>query len=145
MKKYVIFAAALTLSLSTAACDMNSSDSMSAEGSMMSNSSMSFDQLDANGNGKISRDEFHGTMSDMGVFANFDANNDGRLSENEWNDIGWEYDYEAWDVNHDGYVGADEFYDGWYAAYDENGDGVWDESEYGVFYDDADEWGIFDI
>ena len=99
-----------------------------------------FSDYDSNGNGQISRDEFHGSIADLGVYPNWDTNDDGLLDKNEFGELGQDWDYTAWDADADGLVDADEFYDGYYASYDANEDGHWDDGE----WDDAGEAGLFD-
>ncbi|WP_157928783.1 hypothetical protein [Pararhizobium haloflavum] len=101
----------------------------------------SFSDYDENGNSEISKDEFYGSISDAGTFADWDTSGDGLIDENELGEIGAEWDYDAWDANTDGYVDSGEFYDGYYTSYDSNEDGHWDDGE----WDDAGEAGLFDM
>lgn len=100
-----------------------------------------FSEYDSDGDGKISRDDFYGTITDAGLFPDWDTDSDGLIDEDEFNEIGAEWDYDAWDENEDGYVDSGEFYDGYHMTYDANEDGHWDDGE----WDDAGEAGIFDL
>lgn len=101
----------------------------------------SFTSLDANDNGKISKDEFYGLVSDAGIYSELDYDDDGLLDEEEFDEIGFDSDFDYWDENDDGYLDSGEFYDGVYEYYDYNEDGYWDMNE----YDDFGEAGLFDV
>ena len=101
----------------------------------------SFESLDTDGNGKVTKDEYHGSVSDMGVFSDWDSNSDGNLGENEFNEIGFDHDFDTWDANNDSYLDSDEFYDGVFESYDANDDGYWESSE----FDDVGDAGLFDV
>lgn len=100
-----------------------------------------FQAQDENGDGKISKDEYYGLASDMGIYADHDANDDGLIETNEFDEIGWDYDYDAWDLNEDSYLDSGEFYDGYFGEFDEDENGHWDNGE----WDDAGDGGLFDI
>ena len=99
-----------------------------------------FSELDADANGKISKDEFYGSVSDFGVYSNLDADSDGLLNKQEFAELGNEWDYDAWDADRNGFVDSGEFYDGYHAAYDADEDSHWNDGE----WDDAGEAGVFD-
>lgn len=101
----------------------------------------SFNDYDSNGDGKLTTDEFYGSVSDMGKYSDWDTSGDGLIDENEWNTLGWDYDYDTWDANSDGWLNSGEFYDGIYGTYDENEDGHWNNNE----WDDAGDAGMFDV
>jgi len=101
----------------------------------------SFTFQDTNDDGKISKDEFYGSMADAGVYSDWDLDNDGLLSEDEFNEVGLDYDFDAWDGDYNNYLDAGEFYDGYYDAYDEDENGHWDATE----WDDAGDAGVFDV
>ena len=97
--------------------------------------------FDANGDGKLSKDEYYGSVSDFGTYSDWDQNDDGLIDEGEFNDLGYDWDYDTWDASSDGYVDSGEFYDGYFGVYDENEDGHWDNGE----WDDAGDDGFFDV
>ena len=99
-----------------------------------------FGTSDANGDDIITSDEYHRSAEDMGVFSRWDMNDDGRLGENEWNDD-FDYDYDMWDRDNDGYLDANEFYTGTYNYYDTDEDNRWD----GDDWEEADDDGLFDV
>ncbi|MDV6317488.1 hypothetical protein [Chromohalobacter sp. HP20-39] len=101
----------------------------------------SFSSQDADGNGKVSKDEFYGAVSDQGKFSDWDLNGDGLIDEDEFNELGYDWDYDTWDANSDGYLDSGEFYDGIYTTYDANEDGHWDDGE----WDDAGDDGWLDV
>lgn len=126
MKQHILFAlAAVALGFSTvgAAADFTYSD------------------WDDNGDGIFTTDEFYGSAADWGIYPDYDLDNDGLFNEAEYNEFGWDYDYDTWDANNDGYLHSGEYYDGVYTTFDANEDGHWDEGE----WDDANEAGIFDM
>lgn len=100
-----------------------------------------FTYQDTNDNGKISKDEFYGTVSDAGIYSDWDLDNDGFLVENELNEVGFDYDYDTWDADSNGYLDAAELYDGYYNVYDADENGHWDGNE----WDDAGDAGFFDV
>jgi hypothetical protein len=99
----------------------------------------SFENHDNNGDGKLTPDEFYGSVSDMGTYSDWDTSGDGLIDENEWTTLGWDYDYNTWDANSDGWLNSGEFYDGSYWSYDENEDGYWDNGE----WDNAGKAGLY--
>ncbi|MFC0267244.1 hypothetical protein [Kushneria aurantia] len=106
----------------------------------------SFDTLDSNGDGSVSKDEFYGSIGDWGTYSDWDTTGDGLIDEDEFDtavadwDSDWTYDYDTWDVNGDGYLDSGEFYDGIYTTWDANEDGHWQNGE----WDDAGEAGVWD-
>lgn len=100
----------------------------------------SFSNYDADGNGNISKDEFYGSVADVGTYSDWDTDNDGLISDTEFDELGYDWDYDAWDADADGYLDSDEFYEGYYTAYDADEDGHWNDGE----WDDAGERGLFD-
>lgn len=66
---------------------------------------------------------------------------DDLIIEDEFNEIGWDYDFAAWDVDNNGYLDAGEVYDSYYSVYDEDEDGHWNLGE----WDDADDEGWLDV
>ena len=101
----------------------------------------SFDSADTNSDGEISKDEFYGLVSDAGLYADWDYDNDGFVDENEYNDMDLTVDFDELDVNDDSYVDSDEFYDGYFTAFDDDEDGYWT----GYEWDDAGDAGLFDV
>jgi hypothetical protein len=100
-----------------------------------------FESLDTNSDGSISKDEYYGLVSDAGIYPDLDSDSDGLIEENEFEGIGLDDDYASWDLNRDDYVDSREFYDGYFGYYDANEDAHWDGDE----WDDADEAGILDF
>ncbi len=100
----------------------------------------SFQTQDVNGDGQLSKDEYYGSVSDAGVYADWDKNSDGLLDETEFTAVNADWVFTTYDVSADGYVDAGELYDGYYASYDSTEDGHWDNGE----WDDAGEAGLFD-
>ena len=109
--------------------------------SSMSLAAASFNFQDANDDGKISKDEYYSTLSDSGIYADWDLNGDGFINEGEFEEVGFDYDFTTWDVDNNDYLDADELYDGYYSAYDDNESGHWDAGE----WDDAGDEGFFDV
>lgn len=128
MRKHIVLGIALALS-STAALA----------------ASPTFNTLDSDGNGDISKDEFYGSVGDWGTYSDWDTTGDGLIDADEFGvltsswDVDWDYD--PWDADGDGYLDSGEFYDGIYTTYDLNEDGHWQNGE----WDDAGEAGLWDI
>ena len=76
----------------------------------------SFDRLDTNRNGKLSRDEFarwddrYGSNDSNARFAALDRNNNGVIASGEWN--GDRASFNRLDTNHNGNLSRDEFFRG---------------------------------
>lgn len=101
----------------------------------------SFSDMDANGDGNLTNDEFYGSVADIGTYSDWDTNDDGLIDDDEFDALGYDWDYDTWDANSDGYLDSGEFYDGIYTTYDANEDGHWDDGE----WDDAGDDGWFDV
>ncbi|MGX0876852.1 hypothetical protein ACSSV4_001534 [Roseovarius sp. MBR-154] len=101
----------------------------------------SFVSYDENSDGKITKDEFYGSVADAGIYADWDTNDDGLLDEEEFGALDTDWDYDTWDADANSYVDAGEFYDGYYSSYDVDESGHWDNGE----WDDAGEEGLFDL
>lgn len=101
----------------------------------------SFDSYDTNNDDQLTKDEFYGLTSDVGIYSDWDTNGDGVVDETEFNEIGIDADFDTWDANGDGTLGEDEVYDGTFEYYDENEDGHWDGNE----WDDAGDAGWLDV
>lgn len=99
-----------------------------------------FASLDSNDDGKVTKDEYYGTISDWGTYADWDTDSDGLLSADEFDAAPFEGEYVYWDYNDDGYLDSFEVYNGIYATYDSNDDGYWANGEWHDF-DDA---GLYD-
>lgn len=105
------------------------------------NNDPTFNLNDKDDNNQISRDEYYGYVSDLGVFPNHDIDADDRLGINEYDEIGLEADFDAWDVDRNHYLSAGEFYDGSYTTFDADENGFWDANE----WHDAGNAGLFDF
>ncbi|MDN5882362.1 MAG: hypothetical protein L0H37_08325, partial [Nitrosospira sp.] len=89
-----------------------------------------FESWDENNDGKITMDEFYGPTSDPGLYSSWDTNGDGLIDHKEWTFIGWDYDYDVWDFDNNGYLDAHELYVGLYTVYDTNKDKKLDKNEW---------------
>ena len=47
-----------------------------------------FESLDTNSDGSISKDEYYGLVSDAGIYPDLDSDSDGLIEENEFEGIG---------------------------------------------------------
>ena len=101
----------------------------------------SFDSADSNGDSKVSKDEFYGYIGDAGIYADWDRDTNGFIDENEYDDIGLDFDFGAWDADDDDYLSSDELYGGYFDSFDGDEDGHWDDLE----WDDAGDAGLFDV
>lgn len=100
-----------------------------------------FESMDSDGDGNISKDEYYGVVGDAGIYADLDYDSDGLIDDNEFEGFGLDDDYASWDIDRNNYIDSSEFYDGYFGYYDENEDGHWDDGE----WDDADEAGLLDF
>ena len=100
----------------------------------------SFGSVDADNSGTVTKDEFYGSVGDLGTYSNWDNNGDGLINEEEFSEIGVNENFADWDANNDDYLDADEFYEGTYITFDENEDGHWQDNE----WDDAGDAGWLD-
>jgi hypothetical protein len=100
-----------------------------------------FDGYDSDKNGSLSREEFDKAIETVTIYENYDADKDGRISNDEYAGIGVEDNMEIWDIDGDGYLDSDEFYDGTFTSFDDNEDGHWDGDE----WDDAGDAGLLDV
>lgn len=101
-----------------------------------------FSDMDSNDDGKVTKDEFHGTVSDAGIYPAVDLDGDGYLTTTEYAETGFDDGlYDDWDVNNDDQLDENEYYDGTFSYYDENEDGHWNNGE----WDDAGENGFWDM
>ena len=80
---------------------------------------------------------FNNLFGDYGTeedFTEYDVNNDGSLDEDEWfqgwGDSDWFNDFDA---NDDSYVDNNEWETGLFDNWDENDDGSWNEDEYNAY------------
>src|SRR5690554_111469 len=81
----------------------------------------SFSEMDENGDGNISKDEYFGSLSDAGIYSDWDVNSNGFVDESEFDaigEIGIDEDFADWDADRNDYLDAGEFYDGVYNYYD---------------------------
>jgi hypothetical protein len=89
-----------------------------------------FEYYDANGDGKISKQEFQDRIRNNQSFQDVDANQDRRIDENEFGEAGIDGDYGLWDTDDNRYVDENEFYGGTFDLYDNDDDSYWDEDEW---------------
>ncbi|RJS94077.1 hypothetical protein D3260_05770 [Salinisphaera sp. Q1T1-3] len=101
--------------------------------------SAAFADMDSNNDGKVTKDEYFGTVADWGTYKDWDTNGDGLIEASEFDAGPFEGSYTYWDYNNDGYLDSYEVYDGLYATYDANDDGYWENGEWHDF-DDAGLW-----
>jgi predicted small secreted protein len=102
----------------------------------------SYGAMDRNGDGRISTAEWNDYRT--GAWRSWDLNGDGRISRREYascwygggfyptyHKAAYEPSWVAFDVNHDGWLSADEYFSpAEWAALDRNGDGVLDSDEW---------------
>lgn len=101
-----------------------------------------FVTMDTNDDGKITKDEYHGTIADVGIYSDLDLDDDGYLTDDEFYETDFDDGlYDDWDVNDDDLLDDDEFYDGAFTYYDENEDAHWNNGE----WDDAGDAGFWDL
>ena len=100
-----------------------------------------FESMDTNDDRSISKDEYYGSIADMGTYSDFDHDSDGLVDEDEFNEAGFTGDFGRWDANNDSYLDSDELYEGVFDNYDANNDDLWDQDE----WDDAGDSGLFDV
>lgn len=100
-----------------------------------------FNDFDANGDKRITLDEWHGGTAADGIFADRDRNDDRRLDQNEFAALGIDESFDDWDANDDNYLDNDEYYDGAFDHFDNDESGHWDGAE----WDDAGDRGFWDI
>lgn len=79
-----------------------------------------FSEWDTNGDGAVGYEEFDSGFDDEGAFNSWDANDDNMLDEQEYGE-------------------------GIFGLYDEDGNGDLTEDEYGDFNDDAGDNGFWDV
>lgn len=103
---------------------------------------VTFDSMDDNGDGKISKDEFHGNIADAGTFSQYDKDGDGSLTIDEFFHTGYDNGlYGDWDANNDDQLDAYEWGKGSFDYYDDDEDGQWNTDE----WDAADKDGFWDL
>lgn len=100
----------------------------------------SFDAVDTDNDGNVSRDEYYDHVRDMGTYSLWDTDGDGFVEEGEFNQLGYDTDYSTWDEDNNEYLDAGEFYDGAWGYYDDDDDDYWDNDE----WNEADEDGFWD-
>lgn len=100
-----------------------------------------FETMDTNEDRSISKDEYYGSIADMGVYSDFDYDSNGLIDETEFDESTFDGDFDTWDANNDSYLDSDELYDGVFDNYDANNDDIWTQDE----WDDANESGLFDV
>lgn len=96
---------------------------------------MSFDSVDKDSNGQISKQEFVQSK----LFKRWDNNNDGKLKKGEAaQDFS---ELTDWDTDDTGYLDDNEFYDGAWSEWDADDNDYLDNDE----WDDAGEYGWYDV
>ena len=100
-----------------------------------------FETNDVNDDGMLSKDEFYGLVTDAGIYPDVDLDSDGLIERHEWDELGLDEDFAEWDEDENEYLGADEFYDGYFFSFDDDEDRHWDGNE----WDDAGDEGLFDV
>ena len=117
MKKYLPLAIAMAVSVPALA------SAQEASGQMMTREH--FQQLDTDGNGAVSRHEYHHFME--GAFVKLDANGDGSLDKAEGTKILTPEQFTSVDVDKNGQLSHDEFMNRVLADFDNqdrDGDGA---------------------
>jgi Ca2+-binding EF-hand superfamily protein len=101
-------------------------------------------ELDADGDGRVTQQEFQTYARQQAVFDRWDEDRDGSLGRGEFDAIGFDRetgDFAAWDEDGDGSLDADEFFRSFFRSFDDNEDGHWDDGD----WDDAGDSGLFDV
>ena len=96
-----------------------------------------FGVWDANANGFLDQNEFGANWAGTGTFGVWDANDDGFLDENEWgvgvgNNAAEFGLFDDWDTDNDNRLAVSEFGVGSFGVFDDNRDGLIDNTEWGA-------------
>ena len=96
-----------------------------------------FGVWDANADGFLNPAEFGANWVGTGTFGVWDANDDGFLDENEWrvgvgNDAAEFGLFDDWDTDNDNRLAVNEFGVGSFGVFDDNRDGLIDNTEWGA-------------
>lgn len=103
-------------------------------------------QMDADGDGNVSREEFRASMGEN-AFGAWDTDSDGMLSRNEYeagvtgqdnaDDFAtWDDRYSDWDEDQDEMLSADEYGQGLWTQYDADEDDMWNDEESAAWQED---------
>lgn len=87
---------------------------------------------------RVSTDEFRTQWDAGGGFEGWDADESGALSREEAGDMADRGGFDEWDADTDDQISEDEFSQGVFAQYDEDGDGYLDADELSAYLDDVD-------
>lgn len=104
--------------------------------------------VDADNDDLISENEWNDGYNNLyddygtvGDFGEYDINDDGALDDNEWTegwgDSEWFNDYDA---NNDELLDNNEWDTGVFSSWDEDGDGFWNDNEFGTYTGFYDTW-----
>lgn len=119
-------------------------------------SAAEFGIWDTNRDAGLTNDEFRSGFEKTGVFNEWDADKNLALTESEF-DMGLgdnatafntrfgDDAFNDWDVNNDNSLTDGEFYDGVYASYDNDGNKIIEEPEFGDVGDDMGDGGFWDV
>ena len=91
-----------------------------------------FGVYDADRDGFVSDSEFGVGFGDAGYYDDYDLDGDGRLDRNEFDAVGYGYDYDTFDADRDGFVSGDEYGRGVFGTFDTDRDGLLSDDEFGV-------------
>lgn len=88
----------------------------------------SFDSLDRNHDGHITKKELYGQIHD---YSNLDRNDNGLIERSEFEQSPFKAKkFSDWDANGDGEIDSKEFYDDVFRDYDKDRNGRWTRREY---------------
>ena len=111
-------------------------------------------ELDIDGDGILTQDEYNTGFTQSGSFGRFDADGDAQLSQDEYDaglgnigemrgDDSTMGAFSDYDTDADGFLNEDEYNAGVFSSYDTDASGDLDEDERMVFDRDMGEGGIF--
>lgn len=114
-----------------------------------------FDTWDTDRSGTIDRDEFSTGAAESGQYDDWVGEKPyltrqefhraiGDTSKDDMASFDSEQAFDTWDADQNDQLTEDEFNQGWYRNYDRDESGDLDESEFGMFEEDADKGGWFE-